>query len=186
MITFCWLPPDRFWINVCMVGVLVRRASLYLVASSLSCLCCRSPILLRYSFSEAMEVLVEMSNSGKIPLPLRSSVIIPSPCSMALRGVMPATSSPLMKILPPLVALTPKMASISSVRCAPTKPPIPSISPRFSEKEMSLKERGLSAVRFSTRRISSPMLLFTVGKRRLASRPTIRLINVSLVSSAAG
>lgn len=66
------------------------------------------------------------------------------------------------------------MPSISSVRCAPTRPATPRISPLCSSKLQWRKERGWMEVKFSTFIITSSEGVFSSGGYRLdSSRPTI-------------
>ena len=69
------------------------------------------------------------------------------PSRLASMGDRMACSRPLTRIVPDAIARRPKMASTSSVRWAPTRPPMPRTSPRCSRNETSRNEPGIGEVR---------------------------------------
>ena len=96
------------------------------------------------------------SASGTTPVSRRSSVRSAMPRRLASMGERMTTSRPLTRIVPEAIARRPKMASTSSVRCAPTRPPMPRTSPRCSRNEMSRNEPGRGEVSASTSSSTSP------------------------------
>ena len=111
------------------------------------------------------------------PVPFLSSVINPSPFSIASDGVLNFTSSLFKYIFPESYVLSPNIASTISLLLLPTSPPIPNISPFLILKLISLKT--LFLVRFSTRIISSFISTFLFGKNWSSFLSIIKLTNSS-------
>ena len=132
-----------------------------------------------------MTVLSRMSRMPKIPVARRSSVSSAKPFLMASRGEALRMAFPCRRISPPPRVMAPNKFSSTSVRPEPSRPAMPRISPFFSWNEASFSRVYLPD-RCSTCRITSPGSLVLGGKRFVSSRPTIRRMISSMVSSAAG
>ena len=103
---------------------------------------------------------------GTTPLSRRSSVSSAMPSRLASMGERMVSSCPFTRIVPDAIVRRPKIASTSSVRCAPTSPPIPRTSPRCSRNEMSRKEPG-------TGDVSAFDLEQHLPRRRVATRVAV-------------
>ena len=185
MSTFCMLPPESDWICVLEDG--------HLMLIFLTFSCTRSSIFLslmtmpisRYWSRLAMEMLSAMESTPMMPVARRSSVSSAMPCLMASRGRVILSSCPLYLMVPLLCRRMPNRPSISSVRCAPTRPATPRISPLRTLNVQLRKERGLMEVKSFTSKTTSPGTLWRSGNRLVSSRPTIWVMILSVVSSFA-
>ena len=109
------------------------------------------------------------------PVRLRSSVMRAAPRAMASEGRRIRTSSPFRRMRPRSCGLAPKNDSTSSERPAPTRPPIPRISPRRTVKLTSLTLGG--ALHPCTSKTVSPRGTSRLGKTSSSSRPTIMVMS---------
>ena len=176
------MPPDRLLIWVLGLGTLMAIFSLLDCTRSRIFLLSSMMGPLRRSSREAMEILSATLSTPMMPVARRSSVSRARLLAMASRGCLMCTSWPLIQTLPAVWARRPKMPSISSVRCAPTRPATPRISPLCSSKLQWRKLRGWMEVKSSTLRTTSLEGWFSSGGYWLeSSRPTILAMISSLV-----
>ena len=184
--TFCWLPPDRFCINSFMLGVLVCMLSLDSFAALKRLPSCKTPCFAKF-LCAAITVLSSIDRMPNTPLWRRSSVRSANPCAFASRTDFTLNGLPSFSILPDSIARRPNKASTISVRCAPTRPPMPKISPLCSSNDTCWNDFGSGEHRSSTLSTTSfPGVYVFGGKRFVISRPTMRLIIRSVVNSLAG
>ena len=101
---------------------------------------------------------------------------------MASRGERIRTSFPNTRIVPRSMGSAPTMARASSVLPEPTSPAIPTTSPTCARSEMSCSTPRRS--RCSTESASAPRSATTLGNFSVISRPTIRRMIWSTVTSA--
>ena len=128
-----------------------------------------------------METLSAMDSTPRIPVARLSSVSMAIPLLMASLGWAILISCPLYVILPSVWLRSPNRPSINSVRCAPTRPATPRISPFFSWKVTCRKLLGLMDVKSSTSNTTSPGTFSLTGYNSESSRPTILVIMKSVV-----
>ena len=125
---------------------------------------------------------------GTMPLRRRSSVSNAIRDRFASSGLRIATGWPSTRISPDARPRSPKIASTSSVRCAPTSPPIPSTSPRRSWNDTFRNEPATAAVRSRTSSSGLPGVCVRCGNRAVSSRPTIFVMisSIEMVSGRPG
>ncbi|MPN08366.1 hypothetical protein SDC9_155648 [bioreactor metagenome] len=146
MMTFCWFPPDRDWMGVLSLGVLMLSFWMFWRTSSEMRLSSSIMWYFRYWERDATATLSLTDSTPKMPVARRSSVIMAIPWLIASLGRAMRICFPRYSTLPSVMARKPKIPSISSVRWAPTRPLTPRISPLRSSKLTCRKDFGLMEV----------------------------------------
>src|SRR5450631_561404 len=116
------------------------------------------------------------------PVNFRSSVSKAMPPRMASAGELILTGFPPIWMDPPRDRVTPKTASISSVRPAPIRPATPRISPRLTWK---LTLRNPLPLKFCTSRKTEPNIGYFLVKH-IGQRPADHLFDEDGIGQVRG
>ena len=127
--TFCWFPPERCDISVSMPGVFTSSFFTYSLDTFSSHGKSRKFMGLWCSVRLGSTILCLTIAASISPVRRLSSVTMPILAAMASLGLLKFTSLPFTNIFPESALRSPNIVSITSVRPAPIRPDMPSISP---------------------------------------------------------
>lgn len=181
--TFCWLPPEsvdtasaiRAYFTWSLTAQSSERLRSAPRSTSPAFTVVRSPV---------RPMLRSMDMSITRPWARRSSGTSARPAAMAVEGAPFVSAWPSTATSPASHRSTPNTARATSVRPAPTRPARPTISPRRTSNDTSVKTP--SRVSRRTLRATSPASTSCLGYSSSRSRPTIRRTRSSSVMPSSG